>query len=75
MKSYRTISVGGCNYKWKVGRRFVDIRPEEGARMTPTIAQVTGLSEDNVERAQWKRYLTITPQQIREHIEKAVKNE
>ncbi|KKN63691.1 hypothetical protein LCGC14_0499260 [marine sediment metagenome] len=68
-KGYRKISVGGVNYEYKVGRAHVDIRPPGGARMTPDLRQVTGLTWDEIERGTWKRYFSVTPQQIREYIE------
>lgn len=68
-KSYRNISVGGTDYKYKVGRSHVDIRPPEGARMTPDLTEVTGLTWNEIERGTWKRYFSVTPQQIREYIE------
>lgn len=80
-KGYRKISVGGVVYEYKVGRAYVDIRPLEGARMTgltwdqiermtPDLRQVTGLTWDQIERGQWKHTLSVTPQQIREYIER-----
>ncbi len=68
-KGYRKISVGGVDYEYKVGRAYVDIRPPEGARMTPDLRQVTGLTWDEIERGTWKRYFSVTPQQIREYLE------
>ena len=70
-KSYRTITVSGVQYKWKVGRRFIDIRSPEGFRMSPTIGRVTG--EQDIERARHKGYLRVVPQQVKEFIE-AVNN-
>ena len=67
-KGYRLIVVDDIEYEWVVGRRFVNIVAPEGIRKTPTIEEVTGLSSDEVERAIWKRYLSITPQQIRDYI-------
>lgn len=68
-KGYRRITVGGVDYEYKVGRAYVDIRPPEGERMTPTLAEVTGLTWDEIERGKWKRYFSVTPQQVKEYIE------
>lgn len=68
-KGYRKIVVGGVEYEYKIGRSYVDIRPPEGARMTPDLRQVTGLTWDQIERGERKRVFSVTPQQIREYIE------
>lgn len=68
-KGYRKIVVQGVEYEYKVGRSYVDIRPPEGARMTPDLREVTGLTWDEIERGQWKRYFSVTPKQIKEYIE------
>ena len=68
-KGYRKISVGGTDYEYKVGRSHVDIRFPDGSRMTPTLAKLSGLTWDEVERGKWKRWFSVTPQQIREYID------
>jgi hypothetical protein len=71
MKGYRKIIVHCAEYHWKVGSRHVDIRffgEDPFYRMTPTIAEITGLTEDEVARAQHKRYLSVTPQHVRDFI-------
>ena len=68
-KGYRKISVGGVEYEYKVGRAYVDIRPPEGARMTPDLRQVTGRTWDQIARGQWNHTFSVTPQQIRDYLE------
>jgi hypothetical protein len=70
-KGYRKIIVHCAEYEWRVGRTHVDIRfwgEDPFYRMTPTIEEVTGLTSDEVDRARRKRYLSVTPQQIRDFI-------
>lgn len=61
--------MNGTDYRYKVGRAYVDIRLPEGSRLTPTLADVTGLSWDEIERGKYKRYFSVTPQQVKEYIE------
>ena len=70
MKGYRKIAVDGIDYEYKVGRNYVDIRPPEGRRMTPDFEQVTGLTWDQIEWGTWKGFFSVTPQHIKEYIER-----
>ncbi len=69
-KGYRKITVGGTDYEYKVGLVHVDIRPPEGARMTPDLREVTGWTWDEIERGQWKGGFSVRPQQIKDYIER-----
>ena len=76
-KGYRRISVDGEEYEWRVGLTCVDIRPlgkTNLRRTSPSIAKVTGLSPDQVERGQWKGWLTVAPGQIRDYIVKEIEH-
>ncbi len=67
-KGYRLIVVDDIGYEWTVGRCFVKIVAPDGICKIPRIEEVTGLSTYEVERAIWKRSLSITPQHIRDYI-------
>ena len=68
MKGYRWIHVKGNDYRWKVGKNHVVIRPQEGPCLCPTIAQLLYMTNDEVERGMWKGWLSITPADIKEYI-------
>ena len=65
---YRNITVDEKDYEYKVGRSHVDIRPPDGARMTPDFHEITGLSWDEIERRRHKGGLSVTPHQISAYI-------
>ncbi len=65
----RKIVVGEQEFHYQVGRSYINIRLPDGSRVTPSLPEVTGLSWDEVERGQWKRWFSVTPANIREYIE------
>ena len=66
----REITVGGQDFKYKVGKTFVNIVLPDGSRVHPTLSEVSGLSFDEVERGQHKRWFSMTPSVLRDYIEK-----
>jgi len=68
MKGYRRINVQGKLYQWKVGRGSVSVISEEGSKMHTSISKLMGLTEYEVEKGKWKRWLSITPADIKDYI-------
>ncbi len=68
-KHYRKLTVGNHVYQYHVGGTYVDIRPPEGTRITVSIADLKGMSQDEFERARRKRYLAVTPVDLSNFIE------
>ena len=70
-KHYRKLTVDGKVYNYRVGALFVDIRPvsqPSSTRTVVSIAKVKGITEAEVERGRWKRWLSVTPRDITDHI-------
>ena len=53
----RKITVGGLDFKYKVGKTCVNIVRPCGCRVHPTFSEVSGLSIEEVERGQHKRWI------------------
>ncbi len=66
----REITVGGQNFRYKVGRTCINIVLPDGSRVHPTLSEVSGLPMDEVERGQWKRWFSVTPSVLASYIEK-----
>ena len=58
----RKIVVNDRTYFWRVGRgSTVVIRDDEGKSRHINCATILGVTNDEYERGQWKRYLGVTP--------------
>lgn len=66
----REITVGGQDFRYKVGRTCVNIVLPDGSRVHPTLSEVSGLSVYEVERGQHKRWFSMTPSMLGDYIEK-----
>lgn len=72
-KSWRKIVVDGVEYKWIYGHTTVVIRDADNAVVAkPLLTEITGWSWADIERAQYKSYLKITPVQIADWIQENV---
>lgn len=68
--SYRNITAAMYNaspkdWRYKIGSTYVEIRAkDDSTRFLPSIADVMGMTPSDVERAQWKRTIRVTPSDI-----------
>lgn len=66
---WRRIVVDGREWRWSLGKRAGHAEARCGAvKIAAPITEVTGLSWDEVERGKWKRYFSVTPQQVADWI-------
>jgi hypothetical protein len=66
----RKLHIGGQVFTYIVGNTYVAIWGPDGAKWTPTIAEVTGESWDAIERACWKQYWRgVRPGQVKDYVE------
>ena len=65
----RNLTVGGQDFKYKVGKTCVNIILPDGSRIHPTLSEVSGLSCDEVERGQYKGWFSVTPSMLKDYIE------
>lgn len=61
---YRTLHIGDKEYRYAVGRSAIVVRGPNNERFVTTASEVTGI--DDWERARWKGYDQVTPQQIKD---------
>lgn len=64
--SYRKINIDGEMWRWKVGHSHISVRGPNKESFAPWIDELTEI--EDVERAEWKGYLHITPRAIRAYI-------
>ena len=64
----RVLTVGNLVFKYKVGKTRVNIILPDGSRVYPSLSEVSGLSWDEVERGQWKRWFSVTPSMLADYI-------
>lgn len=65
----RELNLNGQVFKYKVGKTYVNIVLPDGSRVHPTLSEVSGLSFDEVERGQHKRWFSVTPSMLKNYIE------
>ena len=70
MRNMRELTVGGQDFKYKVGKTCVNIILPDGSRVHPTFSEISGLSVYEVERGQHKRWFSVTPSMLANYIEK-----
>jgi len=68
MKNMRKLTVAGQHYEYKVGKTCVNIVLPDGSRVYPTLSEVSGLSFDEVERGQYKKWFSMTPSMLADYI-------
>jgi len=51
---FRQLNVGDAVWQFRVGKNSVVIFDPAGRRYCPSHAEITGLSQDSVERMRWK---------------------
>ncbi len=64
----RELTVGGQVFKYKVGKTCINIVLPDGSRVHPTLSEVSGLSWDEVERGQWKKWFSVTPGMLKSYL-------
>ena len=63
----RAIHIDGLEYPYKVTRSGVKVRTPDGKSLYFDMTEVTGWTNDDLERAAWKRYLPpVTPRRVKE---------
>lgn len=64
--SYRKLDIDGNEWRFKVGRSFLDIRSPDGRSFKPTVAKVKGVEPEAIERGRrWgTSYGMITPSDV-----------
>lgn len=71
--NWRKIVVNDKKYKYRIGRQNVviveDINEGEENKIVVSFSELTNMSPDDIERAKWKRYFSITPKDIANYIE------
>lgn len=63
-KGYRQITINGVLWQYRIGAQMVDAVCEDGSRKRTDLSTLLGASWADIERAVWKRYLKIKPNQI-----------
>ena len=69
-KTKRKIVVDHIEYEWVYGNHIVVIRRNGKVVAKPTLTEITGLSWNDIERGQWKGWLSITPKNVATWIQK-----
>lgn len=67
--SYRTIEVNGREWRWRVGKTFVEIRSPDGQKFLPRREDLGEMAKVNPEFEYMGR--TISPKHIAEYIKTA----
>lgn len=70
-RGMRRLVIAGETWLWKFGNH-VDIRDPQGKGHRVTLADLLGVTWDEVERAEHKRYLRVDPSSIVDHIQRAI---
>jgi len=68
-KGARKIVVNNGTYWWYYGRQHVVIWSPSGSSHSYPDHVIAGMTPTDAERAQWKKYFSITPADIRKRIE------
>lgn len=74
---WRKITVGDRTYRYRLGRQNAVITEDmerENNKLTPSFAEITGMTNAEVERAQRKGYFSITPKQIADYIKNQLRS-
>ena len=66
-KSWKKIHICGFEWKWKFGNTIVLRDPENKVYQIP-LTEICGWTWDEIERGQWKGYLSIKPSQVKDYI-------
>ena len=65
MSGRRPITVGGMNWRYRVGKHYCVAKAEDtGEGRKISLADLTGMSWSDVDRGQWKRWFHVTPKQV-----------
>ena len=68
MRTMRKLTVGGQDYRYKVGKTHVNIVLPDGSRVYPSFSEISGLSFDEVERGLYKKWFSVTPSMLADFI-------
>jgi len=77
--NWRKIVVNNKTYKYRIGRQNVviveDINEGEENKTVVSFSTLTNMSPNDIERAKWKRYFSITPSDIANYIKSNIKED
>jgi RimJ/RimL family protein N-acetyltransferase len=65
-KGWRKLHFGEELWLWRYGDPITIVSPDKTYKITQS--ELTGMTNDNIERAQWKGYFSITPSKIKHYI-------
>jgi hypothetical protein len=69
VSKHRKIVVGTQTYTWKFGRSgTLDVRCDGMSFLREPVTEVLGITWDDFERGQWRRYLSVTPADVKRRI-------
>lgn len=72
LPGHRRLVIRGRLWQWRFGKSIRIVSPE-GVSTHVALTDFTGMSWDDLERADWKGYTTpVTPRSIRDHIERRI---
>jgi hypothetical protein len=67
-RSYRKIVVGGIEYTWIYGQHHIVIRRDGAVVAKTTDTEVSGWTNDEIDRGTYKGYFHLTPKHIADWI-------
>jgi len=69
---FRKIHIRDKIYNWKFIKNRILIFDPDGKKFIPTLSELTGLSNNDIERGQRRRYFSVLPSQVKEYIVKNI---